>query len=230
MVSSLQRHIYTNNERIKLLIVDDQNLFNEALSKVLHLTGAFEKIDSLSNGREIVNKLSSEEFDVMLLDILMPHFSGLDTLKLLRTRFPHQKVIILTQFENESVLREAFKLGISGFIYKTSRTEEVLRALKLVFDGNEYYTPEIRYILSSSTIVESKLPPLPLNQLNEHELSVLLLTVRQFSLEEIAYELGLSTSSIKKYRSSLLEKTNSRNAIGLMHYALKYNLIKVDEL
>lgn len=230
MVSSLQRHIYTNNERIKLLIVDDQNLFNEALSKVLHLTGAFEKIDSLSNGREIVNKLSSEEFDVMLLDILMPHFSGLDTLKLLRTRFPHQKVIVLTQFENESVLREAFKLGISGFIYKTSRTEEVLRALKLVFDGNEYYTPEIRYILSSSTIVESKLPPLPLNQLNEHELSVLLLTVRQFSLEEIAYELGLSTSSIKKYRSSLLEKTNSRNAIGLMHYALKYNLIKVDEL
>jgi two-component system invasion response regulator UvrY len=230
MVSSLQRHIYTNNERIKLLIVDDQNLFNEALSKVLHLTGAFEKIDSLSNGREIVNKLSSEEFDVMLLDILMPHFSGLDTLKLLRTRFPHQKVIILTQFENESVLREAFKLGISGFIYKTSRTEEVLRALKLVFDGNEYYTPEIRYILSSSTIVETKLPPLPLNQLNEHELSVLLLTVRQFSLEEIAYELGLSTSSIKKYRSSLLEKTNSRNAIGLMHYALKYNLIKVDEL
>jgi len=230
MVSSLQRHIYTNNERIKLLIVDDQNLFNEALSKVLHLTGAFEKIDSLSNGREIVNKLSSEEFDVMLLDILMPHFSGLDTLKLLRTRFPHQKVIILTQFENESVLREAFKLGISGFIYKTIRTEEVLRALKLVFDGNEYYTPEIRYILSSSTIVETKLPPLPLNQLNEHELSVLLLTVRQFSLEEIAYELGLSTSSIKKYRSSLLEKTNSRNAIGLMHYALKYNLIKVDEL
>ena len=230
MVSSLQRHIYTNNERIKLLIVDDQNLFNEALSKVLHLTGEFEKIDSLSNGREIVNKLSSEEFDVMLLDILMPHFSGLDTLKLLRTRFPHQKVIVLTQFENESVLREAFKLGISGFIYKTSRTEEVLRALKLVFDGNEYYTPEIRYILSSSTIVESKLPPLPLNQLNEHELSVLLLTVRQFSLEEIAYELGLSTSSIKKYRSSLLEKTNSRNAIGLMHYALKYNLIKVDEL
>jgi len=54
--------------------------------------------------------------------------------------------------------------------------------------------------------------------------------VKQLSLEEIAHNLALSTSSIKKYRSNLLEKTGGRNAIGLMHYALKYDLIKLDEL
>jgi DNA-binding NarL/FixJ family response regulator len=222
--------LYTHKNRIKLLIVDDQNLFNEALSELLMLTGAFEKIDTLSNGREIVKKLSSEAFDVMVLDILMPHFSGIDTLKLLRGHFPDQKVIILTQFEHEGVLREAFKLRISGFIYKTSRTEEFLRAIQLVNDGNEYYTPEIRYVLSKNAMVETQLPPLPLNQLSENELNVLRLTVKQLSLEEIAHNLGLSTSSIKKYRSNLLEKTGSRNVIGLMHYALKYDLIKLDEL
>ncbi|MFN5317436.1 MAG: response regulator [Bacteroidia bacterium] len=224
------QYLYTQKDRIKLLIIDDQNLFNEALKEVLMVTEAFEKIDVLLNGRDVVNKLSSEEFDVIVLDILMPHFSGIETLKLLRGYFPLQKVIILTQFENVGVLKEAFKLGISGFIYKSSRIEEFLRAIKMVYDGNEYYTPEIRYILSNNSIIETKLPHLPLNQLSEHELSVLLLTVKQLSIEEIAHDLSLSTSSIKKYRSTLLEKTGSRNAIGLMHYALKYNLIKMDEL
>ena len=224
------QNFYSKNDRMKLLIVDDQNLFNEALRELLMLTDAFEKIDTLSNGREIVNKLSREEFDVIVLDILMPHFSGIETLKLLRGHFPHQKIIILTQFEHEGVLLEAFKLGISGFIYKTSRTEEFLRAIKMVYDGNEYYTPEIRHVLSNNSIVEIELPHLPINQLSEHEFNVLILTVKQLSIEEIARDLGLSASSIKKYRSNLLEKTGSRNAIGLMRYALKYDLIKLHEL
>lgn len=216
--------------KIKLLIIDDQILFNEALKAVLMLTDTFEKIDFLSNGREIVAKLSDEEFDVIVLDVLMPQFSGLETLKLLRRHFPNFKVIILTQFENQGVLIEAFKLGISGFIYKTSRTEEFLRAIKMVYEGNEYYTPEIRNILTNTSILENKLPPIPLIQLSELELHVLFLTLKQKSLEEIAQDLSLSTSSIKKYRSTLLEKTGSRNVIGLMHYALKYNLIKTEDL
>jgi two-component system invasion response regulator UvrY len=224
------QYLNTQKNRIKLLIVDDQNLFNESLKAVLMLTESFEKIDFLTDGRQIVNKLSDEEFDVIILDVLMPHFSGIETLKLLRKHFPSYKVIILTQFEHELVLREVIKLGISGFIYKTSRTEEFVRAITIVYEGNEYYTPEIRHTLLNTSIGETRLPPLPLNQLNEHELHVLILTVKQMTVEEIAHDLGLSTSSIKKYRSALLEKTGSRNAIGLMHYALKYNLIMVDEL
>ncbi len=216
-------------EKYNVLVVDDQPLFREGLTSLIKSWPRAGKISEVEGGSELLQILEISAWDIILLDLLMPNMDGVETLRQMRHLYPDQKVVILTQIEDETALKELIGIGISGFILKNIRFAELTKALDMVADGFEYFTSAIARILYNPITVQVEVQK-NIILLNDREIEVLKCVCMQMSVEETAAKLFLSSSSVKKYKMSLLEKTGSKNAVGLFHFALKQGIVSLDDL
>lgn len=216
-------------EKYSVMVVDDQPLFREGLTKLIQSWPRAGKISEVEGGLELLQRLETSNWDVILLDVDMPGMNGVETLRRMRQLYPDQKVIILTQIEVESSLKELISLGISGFILKNIRFAELTKALDMVADGSEYFTSAVTRILYNVISVQEEVQKKTID-LSDREIEVLKCACMQMSVEETAAKLFLSASSVKKYKMSLLEKTGSKNTVGLFHFALKQGIVSLDDL
>jgi DNA-binding NarL/FixJ family response regulator len=219
----------SEKKEFSVVVVDDQSLFREGLTKLIHNWPRAGKISEAEGGLELLQILESSAWDIILLDLLMPSMDGLETLRQIRQLYPEQKVMILTQIEDETVLKEIIGLGISGFILKNIHFAELTKALDMVADGFEYFTSDITRILYKSISVRGEVQKKTIH-LNDREIEVLKCSCMQMSVEETAAKLFLSASSVKKYKMSLLEKTGSKNSVGLFRFALEQGIVSLNDL
>jgi DNA-binding NarL/FixJ family response regulator len=212
-----------------IVVVDDQPLFREGLTKLIQSWPRAGKISEVGGGAELLSLLKTNSWDIILLDVDMPGMDGIETLRQLRKFNPEQKVIILTQIEVESSLKELIGLGISGFLLKNIRFAELSKALDMVADGSEYFTSAVTRILYDFLTAQEAVQKKTI-ELNDREIAVLKCACMQMSVEETAAKLFLSASSVKKYKMSLLEKTGSKNTVGLFRFALEQGIVSLSDL
>ena len=220
------------NQGYRLIVVDDHDLFSEGLANLLRTLESVDHVELAKNAQELYSKLECVSYDVVLLDLIMPVSGGLEILKKLRIHFPSTKVLIVSQHSLSRDILDSVRLGAKGFIPKTARFTEVKLAVERVASGNEYFSKDIMRFIGQynfNDLVELVETTRSVD-LNERELAVLIAVCHQFSNEEISQKLGLSVSSIKKYRISLMEITQSQNSIGLLAYALKNGLIELNDV
>lgn len=215
--------------KLNIVITDDQPLFREGLSKLISSWPKAGKVAEAQGGYALLELLKASLWDIVILDIDMPEINGVETLRIIRELYPEQKVIILTQIEDENSLKELIRLGISGFILKNIRFSELSKALNMVAEGSEYFTSSITRILYKFLLNQEESTQ-KLIELNDREIEVLRCTCMQLSVEETAEKLFLSVSSVKKYKMSLLDKTESKNTVGLVRFALKQGIVKLADI
>lgn len=215
--------------KYNVIITDDQPLFREGLSKLVSSWSKAGKVGEAEGGEHLLEMLSHSNWDIVILDVDMPGVNGVETLRRVRSLYPQKKVIILTQIEDETTLKELIRLGISGFILKNIRFVELSKALDMVAEGSEYFTSSVTRILYKFLISQEEANK-KIIELNDREIEILKCTCYQMSVEETAEKLFLSVSSVKKYKMSLLEKTESKNTVGLVRFALKHGVVKLEEL
>lgn len=215
--------------KFNVIITDDQPLFREGLSKLVSSWSRAGNVGEAEGGVNLLEQLGQSKWDIVILDVDMPGMNGVETLRNIRVLYPEQKVIILTQIEDETSLKELIRLGISGFILKNIRFVELSKALDMVAEGSEYFTSSVTRILYKFLINQEETTKKVI-ELNDREIEILKCTCSQMSVEETAEKLFLSVSSVKKYKMSLLEKTESKNTVGLLRFALKYGIVKLEEL
>jgi DNA-binding NarL/FixJ family response regulator len=216
-------------KKCNIIITDDQPLFREGLSKLVSSWSKAGNVGEAEGGEALLDILKTSNWDIVILDVDMPGMDGVETLRQIRKLFPEQKVIILTQIEDEASLKELIRLGISGFILKNIRFVELCKALDMVAEGSEYFTSSITRILYKFLVTQEEATKKVI-ELNAREIEVLKCTCLQMSAEETAEKLFLSVSSVKKYKMSLLEKTESKNTVGLLRFALKHGIVKLEEI
>lgn len=129
--------------KIKLMLVDDQSLIREGLSMILSLSDDFQIVGEASNGVEAIKKLDTIRPDIVLMDIRMPKMDGVEATKIIMNRYPHIKIIILTTFSEDDYIYEALKNGAVGYVLKDLRSEEIIKGVKTVYEGNVLLQPEI---------------------------------------------------------------------------------------
>lgn len=207
---------------IRVMIVEDHDLFREGLKKVLKEIDKVEIVAEVDNGAAFLELLPKVSPDIVFMDIRMPVMNGLEATERALEQFPDLKIIILTMFGEENYLFSMIQKGISGFILKTARIFEIERALELVSRGDQYFSSEINGLLAK------KLKQVTSNDqvvFTARESEVLNLICQGYSTQEIAEKLFLSKRTVEGYRSSLLEKTNQPNVINLIIYCLKNKLL-----
>lgn len=211
---------------IKIFLTDDHQIMIDGLKSILLLEESFEVIGEASNGIETLKKLAFIQPDILLLDLIMPHMDGLETLKQVRKRFPTIKIVMLTTNDEGSIITTLFKEGAVGFLLKNSSKEELIDGIKKAHNGKKVINEAL-----TALILESLHNPTPkiksglIPRLTKREKDVLVRIAEEKTTQEIANELFISANTVISHRRNLLVKFDVKNSVGLVKKALEMGLL-----
>ena len=187
---------------IRLVIAEDQGMVLGALSALLDLEPDMQVVGRAENGRIALELLREMEADVLLTDIEMPEFTGLELAQRTRKEFPDLKVIILTTFARPGYLRRAMDAGVRGYLLKDSPSKELAAAIRSIRKGGKVIAPEL--------ITDAWMEADPLT---DKERQALRLALEGLSTDGIAEKLHLSQGTVRNYLSNASSKLNATNRI-----------------
>jgi DNA-binding NarL/FixJ family response regulator len=203
------------------MIVEDHDLFRSGLRRVIDEIKYLELVGEAENGAIFLKLLPKAKPDIVLMDIKMPVLDGIKATEEALKINPNLKIIILTLFGEEEYLYTMIEKGISGFMLKNTTISELEKAIQMVSEGNQYFSPEVSGMLAKK-IKDNLLVNL---RLTNKEKEVLRLLCKGYSSSEMANELFLSKRTVEGYRARLLQKTEQSNTLNLVIYALKHRLV-----
>lgn len=202
---------------IKVALVDDHPLLIDGLKNLIAASKIAEVTDSACTGKDCLNMLGFAQPDVLLLDINLPDFSGIDLCKEIHTRWPSIGIVALTSFGEFTIVRKMLENGAKGYLLKNSMPEEIIEGIETVARGEEFLCHEIDLFMKKQSDRHIFLTP--------RETDLLRLIVKGYTNPEIAEQLFLGIETINSYRKNLLFKLNARNTAVLVKMALEEKLI-----
>lgn len=202
------------NEKIKILIADDQKLIREGLKVLLEMEEDFEIIGEATNGVEAYEFYIKLKPDIVLMDIQMPVMNGVEAIKKIKEVDSQAKIIILTTFDDDQYVYDGLKSGALGYILKDTSIEKLSETIRIVYKGGALIEPSItKKILSEiSKIEKPKIKKEELiEELNLREIEILKLISKGYTNQEIADKLDLSVGTVKNYVTTILQKIGARD-------------------
>jgi len=217
-------------EKIQVHIADDHKILIEGIVAVINTESDIEIEGYSLTGKEVIDWAEDHYADILILDINMPIYDGIEVLKFFKIKKINLKVIILSSYDDVKLVQEMINLGASGFLSKDSAGQHIVEAIRTVHAGEQYFSDTVKNnLLKLYTGKNVKLGQRPqstiVNSLTDRETEVLKLISQEYSSPEIAQILNISQSTVDTYRKSLLKKTNVKNAVGLAMYAVKNKII-----
>ena len=211
---------------IRVLLADDHALVRAGFRALLEKIQGVEVLAEAGTGREALELIAQFKPDVVLLDIAMPELSGLDVLRRTVTQFPDVKVIVLSIHETEEYALHALRSGAAGFLPKTAASVELELALKTVMRGGRYLSPQI-----SKQSAEHSAPAVRqlITELTPRQREVLEMIARGLSTKDIARALKISGKTVETHRAQLMERLKIYDIAGLVRYAIRTGLVRLDE-
>jgi len=212
---------------INVILVDDQVIVREGIKMILSLDDEINIIKEAENGRQLLDLLNEGELpDVILMDVRMPIMDGVEAAKIVKEKYIHIKVIILTTFNEDEYIFEGIKNGVDGYILKDAGSDYIIKAIKTAYNGNMMLDPEVtsKIVKAYNSIASDKQTP---NQQNEYKKKLELLTQREVEVaklvaqgksnKEICHHLFLTEGTVKNYLTKIFEKLElaSRTELAL---------------
>ncbi|NGM64473.1 response regulator [Sphingobacterium sp. SGR-19] len=208
---------------ITIGIIDDHSLIINGLLKMLQDEPAYQVLFTAQDGADLLQKLSEETPDVLLLDIELPDTNGIDLCKKLLTLYPKLAVIALTNHDDVVYVRKMMRNGAMGYLLKGTEKESLLQAIKTVAAGEQYIDKQIEQQILQQSIHGRKATAYV--KLTNRELEILALIANEYSNQEIADKLFLSVRTVESHRHSLNQKLNIKTTAGLVKEAYLRGLI-----
>ena len=217
-------------EKIKVHVADDHMILIEGIIAMLNTDKDIEVVGYSLTGKEVIEWFKANEADILVLDINMPELDGIEVLKKFNKKKKHQKIIMLSSYDDAKLVKELTTFGADGFISKTSAGEHILKAIKAVHSGVSYFSDDIKEglfnIMTGQNVAIGNRPDEKIiDSLTEREFEILKLIAKEYSTPEMADQLLLSVNTIDTYRKSLLKKLNVKNVVGIAMFAVKNKII-----
>lgn len=209
--------------KIKLFIVDDHKMFLEGIQSILEDLDFIEIIATAKNGEEALKLLKSLTPDIVITDIDMPNIDGIELTKKIKAEISNIKVIALSSHYKSTVISTIIKAGINGYILKNTGKIELLKAIETVYNGENYFSDEVKKIMSES-LFNVKSTKDNNVQLSDREKEILRLIVQEKSTKKIADLLFISVNTVETHRKNLMRKIGAKNMVGLVKYAIQQDL------
>jgi DNA-binding NarL/FixJ family response regulator len=210
---------------IRILLAEDQVMVRQGLKMMVETDTEIKVTGEASHGKEAVSLCEKQHFDVIIMDIRMPEMDGLEAARIIHSRWPDRKVLMLTTFNDDEYALEALKSGASGYMLKDAEPQELIKAIRSCLAGG----------LSLQDQVAAKVMPRLLKQqertqdvnptLTPRELDIIRRIGEGRSNKEISEELALSVGTIKNHITTILDKLELRDRTQIAIYAIRHNLV-----
>ena len=217
-------------DKIKIILVDDHNLFRESLSFLLSKSKNIEVIAEAENGEVFLDILDTKLPDVVLMDINMPKIDGIEATKKALELYPDLKIIALSMNGDEAYYYKMIQAGAKGFVLKKASSDELEEAIQLVINGNDFFSPElmksiiINFGTTKKVITEKETKFV---HFTNRENEVLKLICDGLSTKEISNKLYISIRTVEGHKSRIMDKLNAQNTANIIVQAFKNKLIEI---
>ena len=215
---------------IRILLADDQTLIRAGFRALLDAEPDMAVVGECGTGQDAVRLAAREHPDVVLMDIRMPNGDGLEATRQIMAAkdLAGTRIIILTTFELDEYIAEAVRAGAAGFLVKDTEPEELLRAVRVVHDGDALLSPSVTRRIMAQLAVQSRAakPPALLNQITEREREVLRLVGEGLNNAEIAERLFITPLTAKTHVSRIMTKLLVRDRVQLVVLAYESGLVR----
>jgi DNA-binding NarL/FixJ family response regulator len=205
---------------LRILLADDHQVVREGLKALLTAQG-FEVVGEAPDGRAAVEMVEAVRPDVAVLDLAMPQLNGVDAARVLASRWPRARVILLTIHTEDPYVIDALRAGVRGYVLKTQAGADLAQAIREVSLGSIYLSPGISNAVVDAYLTRSELP---LDPLSGRERQVLQLVAEGKTNKEVAYILHISIKTAECHRSRIMQKLGIHETAGLVRYAIRRGL------
>lgn len=209
----------------RVVLVDDHELVRAGIRSLL-LQAGYQVVAEGSDGDQVEALIEVHEPDVLLLDLTMRRCSGMEALTVVRARWPQLPVILLSMHDTRDYVLKAMQAGAAGYLLKDAAVIELQLALQSVLAGHRYLSPRVAgQVIDAASGREAS----PLELLTSRQQEVLYWLVRGKSNKEVAFILNLSVKTVDTHRAQIMERLAIRDLAGLVMYALRSGMLKLDE-
>lgn len=215
---------------IKVVLVDDHQLIRMGITALLNSENDIEVIGEVNSAKDVLKSIESMKPDLVLMDISLDDGDGIILTKEICKRDKDVKVIMLSMHVKEDFIQRSIKAGASGYILKDSPKEELIKAIKVVADGGQYFAAEVSQLMVSSYVTKAgdfTNPKRKSSGLTNREIEIIRLLSDGLSNQKIADILGISHRTVDTHRTNIMQKVKVKNVAELVKYAIVNNLIEV---
>jgi DNA-binding NarL/FixJ family response regulator len=207
---------------IRIVIADDHTILREGLKQLLAAAEGVEVVGEAVDGHEVLQRVRTMEFDVLLLDLSMPGKSGMELIKQVKSERPRLRILVLSMHAERQYAVRAIRAGASGYLTKDSAATQLVAALRKVAAGGAFISPEVAEQLALGAMPHAEGPPHA--ALSDREYEVFRLLVAGRTVTDIADRLNLSVKTVSTHKARLLEKMGLDTPADLVRYAIAHRL------
>ena len=218
--------------KTRILIADDHPLLREALCQVFSNQKDMEIVGQAGNGEEAIDLASQLKPDILVMDIVMPKFDGLEASRQIKKIAPNTAILILTAYDDDNYVLGLLEAGATGYLMKSAKGQDLVEAVRAVRAGESVLHPKIiekllkQAMAKPAETVELKIKGL----LSDREMEMLKLLATGMSNKEIAEKLCLSLRTVKAHMSNIFTKMNVASRSEALVESLKKGLLTLEDI
>lgn len=207
--------------KLRIVLAEDHHTVREGIKLLVNSQSDMEVVGEAENGREAIKKAQNLAPDVVVMDISMPELNGLKATKKLKQVCPQVKVLTLTRHTDDAYLQQLIQAGASGYVLKQSVASELIRAIRIVGEGQSYLDPALTnrvfggYVSRATSRRGEKK-----GELTDREAEVLRLIAWGYSNKEIAARMNISVKTVEAHKTNSMRKLDIRSRIDIVRYAI----------
>lgn len=214
---------------ITVALVEDHALVRHAFRRLLEENPNIKVVGEGRTGLDALDLARKHHPDVMLLDMVMPELNGLEAAEQIRRLDPAIRLMIVSIYSDEAYVKQAMRVGVTGYILKDAIEMDLARAVVSVAEGRPYLSPAIaKLLMNAAKGRQPEGPTDPFDRLTQRERQILQMVAEGLSNKEVAQRLEVTPKTVAIHRANLMRKLNIRGTAQLALFAAKRGLVKVD--
>lgn len=214
-------------KKSKIIVVDDHEIFRKGLIMTINRLKHAKVIAEAGNGEEFMELLEKHpDTEIVFMDIEMPGTNGVEITKRALKKYPDLKIVALSMFADDEYVQSMLDVGAKGFLIKNISREGLDKAIQLVAEGRNYFSDELWTFFTKKMTPEKKKKDKSV-KFTKRELEVLELICEGLTNEDIAKKLFISERTVIGHKSNLIAKTECKNTVQLVSYAIKQKLVEI---
>lgn len=208
----------------KIVLADDHRFLLEGIIAVIKEIPSVEVAATAQTGHELIDAVAKHRPAMVITDLNMPGYDGLDCLKKIKENYSSIKVLVLTNYSQPELIEQVKSMHAEGYLIKNSSAAVLREAIEIILSGGEYFpiTEELKPISNNSWFADGFLKKY---RLTKRETEIISLVCQEMSTKQIAAQLFLSELTINTHRRNILRKTEVKNIAGLINFAKQNGLI-----
>lgn len=210
---------------INILVADDHEIFIEGLRTSLSGDPDICIKNTAINGCEVIKELKKSDYDIVLLDVNMPKMDGIDCARKINKSQINTKIIILSQYGDKKLVERLMKYNIDGYLLKSSGKEEIIKAIKDVYQNRKYFANELSANPPSRNYKKSRFDYFKCDFSVQEKQVLKLICAGKFN-SEIAKEMDISKFSVETYRQRIMVKSGMRNTAELVKWVVENDFVE----